>query len=272
MARIKSCNVTQAQVKDELDNTLKTADPVRITSLQKFERVRSARTKNQEREKLRLSEKLGAKHPRVMALQAKIDSNNDIARNLKWESVRAGTEVPKLESDNWLVHGRISNNRLDAVTGMRAALYDRSGCPVKTCGSDITDKTGYFNLTIKNVDNTFPGSSGETEHQEVFLYILNKDDVTVYKDKRPLSIQAGQMQYLETVLNDEDIDRPPLPKTRYLGNASSGELHDISKQKPACNINQIKVDHRVTFRTQKQALAQGYDYCAHCFGKDKSKR
>ncbi len=300
MATVKTCDIQQAQVKHELDQALKSADPFRAESLQKLQRLRSARTKNQQRERLRLTEKLGGDHPRVMALQAKIDANYEVARNLKMESVRAQTVAPIVEKDSWLVHGRVMNERLEAVAGMKAALYDRSGCPIETCGSEITDKTGYFNLTIKNVakgarataatkkkagddvratnaTNKKTGDDAgekatESKNMEGFLYVLDRNDVTVHRDKRPLTIAAGQAQYLEVVLDDTDVDSPAQPKTRYLGNSHSRELHDLKNQKPACQIDEIRVDHRINFKTQKEALAQDYDYCAYCFGKDKSKR
>ena len=314
MATVKKCNVQQVQVKHELDQAIKSADPVRAGSLQKLQRVRTAKTKNQERERLRLTEKLGDNHPRVLLLQAKIDTNYELARNLQVETVRAQTEAPVVEDDDWLVHGRVLNEQLEAVPGMKAALYDRSGCPIQTCGSEITDKTGYFNLTLKNVadgvqatattinntvddagdtavtNNNIVGDVGDTaainnntvcddgdtapttKNMEGFLYVLDKDDVAVHRDKRPLAILAGQAQYLEVVLDDGDVDRPPQPTTRYLGNSNSRELHDLNNQKPACQIDEIRVDHRINFKTQKEAVALDYDYCAYCFGKEKSKR
>ena len=300
MATVKTCDIQQAQVKHELDQALKSADPFRAESLQKLQRLRSARTKNQQRERLRLTEKLGGEHPRVMALQAKIDTNYEVARNLNLESVRARTEVPQVESDDWLVHGRVLNEQRQAVPGMRAALYDRSGCPIQTCGSEITDKTGYFNLTVKNVakgaraaapmkkdtvdearatnatNKKTADDAGDkatvNRNVEGFLYVLDRNDVTVHRDKRPLTIAAGQAQYLEVVLDDADVDSPAQPKTRYLGNSHSRELHDLKNQKSACQIDEIRVDHRINFKTQKEALALNYGYCAYCFGKDKSKR
>lgn len=61
-------------------------------------------------------------------------------------------------------------------------------------------------------------------------------------------------------------------KTRYLGNASTRELHDLKNATPRCQVDEIKPEHRVAFKTEKEALAAGYDYCAYCFGKEKSKR
>jgi hypothetical protein len=272
MATVKRCNIPQSQVEHELDQAITSADPVRAESFQKLHRVRTIKTKNQERERLRLTEKLGSNHPRVLALQAKIDNNKALTRNLQLETARAQTEAPVVDKDSWVVYGRVLNNQLKPVPGMKAALYDKSGCPIQTCGSEYTDKTGYFKLTIKNVADDTRDATTKNEPMEGFLYVLDKDNVTVHKDKRPLPILAGQVQYLEVVLDDGDVDRPPQSKTRYLGNSNSKELHDLKNQKPNCQIDEIKPDHRVNFKTQKEALALDYDYCAYCFGKDKSKR
>jgi hypothetical protein len=300
MATVKTCNIPQSQVEHELDQAIRSADPVRAESLQNLHRVRTVKTKNQERERLRLAQKLGDEHPRVMALQAKIDTNYEVVRNLNMESVRARTEVPTVEKDSWLVHGRVLNGRLEAVPGMKTAVYDRTGCPIETCGSEITDKTGYFSLTIKNVADVGRATAAmkkETvdearavnatirktvddggdeatvmKNMEGFLYVLDRNNVILHRDKRPLAISPGQVQYLEIILDDEAVDLPAQTETRYLGNSSTRELHDLNNQKSACKIDEIRPDHRVNFKTEKEALALKYDYCAYCFGKDKSKR
>jgi hypothetical protein len=61
-------------------------------------------------------------------------------------------------------------------------------------------------------------------------------------------------------------------KTRFLGNSHARELHDLENVKKQCQFDEIKPDHRVYFRTEREALAAGYDHCRYCFGKDKSKR
>lgn len=299
MATVNISDVQEAQVHRELDKTIKSFDPIRADSLQKLQRVKTAKIKSQEREKSRLAEKLGGEHPRVMALQEKIDTNYEVARNLNMESIRARTKVPSVKSDDWLVHGRVLNDQLEAVPGMKAALYDRSGCPVETCGSEFTDKTGYFNLIIKNVarttGTTAPGKKkvvdearaagttdkwtfgtgleddGAGKSMDGFLFILDRKDVIVHRDKRPLAIAPGQAQYLEIVLDDQVADSPTQPKTRYLGNSGSRVLHDLKNQKRACQIDEIGADQRVNFKTQKEALARKYSHCPYCFGRSKSK-
>jgi hypothetical protein len=60
--------------------------------------------------------------------------------------------------------------------------------------------------------------------------------------------------------------------TRFLGNSHQRELHDLENTKKQCHIDDIKADHRVYFRSEREAVAAGYDYCRYCFGKQKSKR
>jgi hypothetical protein len=68
----------------------------------------------------------------------------------------------------------------------------------------------------------------------------------------------------------DDLDTKK--KTRYLGNTSTHELHDLNNEKKNCRIDKIRFDHWINFKTQKGAIEAGYDFCAFCFGKDKSKR
>lgn len=69
-----------------------------------------------------------------------------------------------------------------------------------------------------------------------------------------------------------DPQTPPNVKTRFLGNSHARELHDLKNTKKQCQINAIKPDYRVYFRTEREAVAAGYDFCKYCFGKQKSKR
>jgi len=60
--------------------------------------------------------------------------------------------------------------------------------------------------------------------------------------------------------------------TRYLGNSSSRELHDLEHTTGACQISEIRVDNRIYFGSPQQAENLGYDYCAFCFNRELSQR
>ncbi len=74
------------------------------------------------------------------------------------------------------------------------------------------------------------------------------------------------------------IDVTPRPivagsrETRYLANAASGEFHDLENTKSLCQIEEIRVDRRFYLRNEAEAAELGYDFCAYCFGRDRSRR
>lgn len=69
-----------------------------------------------------------------------------------------------------------------------------------------------------------------------------------------------------------EAEPAPSTKTRYLGNSATRELHDMNNITKRCQIDGIKTEHRVAFKIEKDAEASGYDYCAYCFGKRRSRR
>ena len=68
------------------------------------------------------------------------------------------------------------------------------------------------------------------------------------------------------------IITPGQVDSRYLGNSSSEELHDLQNENVSCQINEIRYDRRVHFSSIEQALELGYDYCAYCFSRELSQR
>ncbi len=59
---------------------------------------------------------------------------------------------------------------------------------------------------------------------------------------------------------------------RFLGNTGSRELHDLNRLTPSCHIDRIAVDRQRRFYAVADAMAMGYDLCAHCFGRERSRR
>jgi len=58
----------------------------------------------------------------------------------------------------------------------------------------------------------------------------------------------------------------------YLGNTNSKELHDLHNIKTNCRINLITPEHIKYFSSISEAMQEGYDYCAWCFGREMSTR
>lgn len=61
-------------------------------------------------------------------------------------------------------------------------------------------------------------------------------------------------------------------RTQFLGNSGTRELHNLTNEKPGCQIEEMRPDHRVYFANEAEARRLGYDLCAYCYGKAKSRR
>jgi hypothetical protein len=279
-----------SEIAQGLNQAFDSADPQRLTGLQNLQRVRTAKDTLLEREQARLSAKLGPDHPRVAALAFKRSANQDFKRDLSLGISRAQTPVVGADPDAWILHGFVRNAAHVGLPNLTIGLYDAKNQWIKELGYTCTDQNGYFQLRVQGV-----AAAGETTKLDaktgaqvvvtatggqVFIHVLSGKGGAQYVDSRALQPKLGQVDYREIVLDDAaggcapppDGDPEP-PKTgRYLGNSHKLELHDLKNATPRCQIDAIKAEHRVYFTTQKEATAAGYDFCAYCFGKDKSKR
>ena len=96
------------------------------------------------------------------------------------------------------------------------------------------------------------------------------------------SAEAGEYQIGVAVNSCEDseplaevVAEPPQVVAvgpRFVGNTRSRELHDLNNFTPMCHLEMIAADHRRRFFTIADARGLDYDLCAHCFGRDRSRR
>ncbi len=71
---------------------------------------------------------------------------------------------------------------------------------------------------------------------------------------------------------EEEEKEAVLSGPRFLGNTGSRELHDLNNLTPLCHTDRIDMDRQRRFYSITDARGMGYDLCAHCFGRDRSKR
>ena len=294
-----------------LNTGLEQADPVRLRGLTQLTRVREAKAVQLQREQTRLQAKLGADHLRVKALDVKFKANTDLLTDLRWGVSRAGTPAVKAEADTWILHGYVRKQDRTGVPDLTVSLFDDKNRWIEQLGYACTDANGYFILKYKRdtvatemakehlelssnireaqVTTGAAATTTGTAARGIFIHVTDAKKATLYIDQNSLEPKLGEVVYREIILDDEATGCTPPPggsqpgpgrkpksdqdKTdRYLGNSNTLELHDLKNVTPRCQIDEIKSDHRVHFSTQKEATAAGYDFCAYCFGKDKSKR
>lgn len=213
-------------ISQALEQGIAGADPTRATGLQDLHRVRAAKTKGMEREQARLGQKLGARDPRVLALNQRIESNRGFVRDLAIEIDHARTEAPVADKDTWIVHGFVRDKELAGIPNLTVAIYDEKGTWIQALGFACTDERGYFKLSFTSTKagtgtSTFTTAASTvsatitaaaTSGPEFFIHVLDKTGTHLFIDKRPLTPQLGNVDFREIILGN-DTCRPPADAT-----------------------------------------------------------
>ena len=151
-------------------------------------------------------------------------------------------------------------------------------------GADISyiDDTGVETDSATHrlrIQTTFPGGEGTGSLRECGLFSgsasseLNSGTLISYF-MHPRLDKSEQMSLNRGIILDlrPRASGPGQIATRYLGNSSTRELHDLNNQTGACQTDEIRFDNRIYFGSPDQAAELGYDPCAFCFGREMSHR
>ena len=300
-------NISIEQIEGTLKQAPERMDRERNQGLAQLTSVKRAKLVQARRERARMEQRYGADHPRVLAADARMKREHGMLVNTRAERDRAGAPLLEKEPDAWVVHGYVRSQEGEGISKARVALFpDRDGHKDALIET-VTDRNGYYKLSWspgargdqtgseKDTVEKHESESKNTQEEAnaagarinanrnayrlrmkasaiknpVYLGASHQGAQTV--DARSLYPTPGSSSYRDIELNSENSDDCRL-KTRYLGNSGTRELHDLRNEQPGCLIARIRPDHRVYFTGEKQAQALGYDYCAYCYGPDRSKR
>jgi hypothetical protein len=296
-----SPRIALATIEDLMKTSGRRGDALRGDGLAGLAAVKRAKLIQTRRERARIAVRHGEDSDRVARLDRQLAIEHRFLVNTRAEADRVAT--PMLQRDNaaWQVHGYLrSQDGLARAQYGVALLGDIDGR--KRLTETATDKRGYFliRLEIKAEPpaTTAARAGPEASEEEdaaakeraaesdrmarlfvralgdpVFLGVTVPGQTGSVVDERALHPVPGAIVYRDlTVANPKDDGKACQLKTRLLGNSGSRELHDLDNEKPACQIVEIRPDRRVYFQTTAQAEKLGYDFCAYCFGRQRSKR
>ena len=94
----------------------------------------------------------------------------------------------------------------------------------------------------------------------------------VHRECQGVVPRTGGVVYRAIVVRRVSREDPGNLPTRFLGNTNSREMHDLRNRQPACNVASIQPANRVFLGAEAEGVAAGFDYCAHCFGVERSRR
>jgi hypothetical protein len=248
---------------------------------------------SQKREAKRLEEFTPEKSPRIEALKVSIDEAQKLQMTARWGQSRIDRTVAAIMEPNDVFHGFVSNTVLQPQKGYTVTLVGTDG---KARLSAATGSDGYFTMTLKAREKASPFSGKDAvptallaemlqlfgmrrpgtdapiktdkETQIATVEILDPSGRRIQQDPIPVDVNGGTV-YREYVVETKETQSAT---KRYVGNSSTRELHDTEKLTNRCNFDAIKANHKVYFDTTAAAEKAGYDYCAYCFDKTKSKR
>jgi hypothetical protein len=191
------------QISQSLDRGMDGADAARADGLEGLGRFCNARSKGLVRERARLSARLGANHPRVLALDQRIETEQVLGSQLALETARARTPAVAADANTYVLHGRVYH-QLQPVPGLAVALLDeKTKQRAEQLGFSFTDDTGYFKFVCPGV------GSGPRESHVIGLF---NEGQLIYIDDCPISPQGGQVEYREILLTSLDpLGTPPPP-------------------------------------------------------------
>lgn len=189
-------------ISKSLENTVTDTDRLRANGLEGLHKVRRVKEKSQKRELARLSQKLGDDHPRVVALQQKVTTNQVFIRNLGLERDRAQIDIPIRDDKAWTLYGFVRDQDLKGLPNLTVALYSKQGKWIESLGFACTNKKGYFKLVATSDLDTL-------QRMEVFVRVLDQQRKPLYIGQQPLTPALGQVDYREIIISSEPTVCPP---------------------------------------------------------------
>jgi Transthyretin-like family len=186
-----------------IDTSLEQTDRLRANNLDKMATVQQVNTKALEKERERLSVKYGANDARVQRIDTKLQFTQGFTRDLKVEIDKTKIQVPTVDRNTWMVHGRVLQAKDNqGIPGLTVSLVNRKGQWIRDLGYACTDERGYFAILYWPKDDK---SATKPPTEPVFLMVSDPNQRILYRSSEALTIQLGQVVYREIFLSDTDV-------------------------------------------------------------------
>ncbi len=269
-------NISLTETENKLKDGLGQADALRHEGLAGLAQIKRAKLVQTRRERGRMEAKYDTDHPRVQQLDRQMVAEHQAMVVARMERDKTAIELPARDNKQFIMIGHIWDEDGYPLEAYQAGLYTKAAAKVEVAVEAVTDEHGFFQLNI-TVATDAPATTGRPSEIQaapppLYLLVKNKTGKMVYKDSQPIKAVAGGLVHRDVVVSVVSYPCCGNCQTRYLGNSGPRELHDLSNEKPRCGLAKMRPDHRVYFASPKEAEQAGYDYCAYCFGKGKSKR
>jgi len=204
--------------KDPLPGVAAKVDALRAGGLKGLDRAAGARQASLQRERRRLTRRLGEDHPRVQAVAARIEGAVALRRDLAVELVRAQTASPQPGAQEWALHGYVRWADGSPAPDLTVSLVDGRGQWLRELGHACTDARGYFKL-VAHVEHAADGSAAILT---AFVRVTDDARHELHRGQEALPVLPGVVEYREIVLDGTSRacaapEEEPGPGTRTTG-------------------------------------------------------
>ncbi|MCX7114195.1 MAG: hypothetical protein NTX45_29825 [Proteobacteria bacterium] len=165
----------------------------------------------------RLSVKLGAGHPRVVALQAQADGGAQMVQVLSTSAEAATLQAPTPAKGGAAVSGRFANDRSQGQPGYTVELLDGKGARVYTVGR--TDASGFFAAQLDPAQTATLAKAGglyprvvDAQNNEVYRAT---DTITIAPDANIQTTLTVPVRVVPTPVVVPDAEPPCPPNPPY---------------------------------------------------------
>jgi hypothetical protein len=146
----------------------------------------------------RLATQAGDQDPRVVALQAHLDTRLGDTAELSVNADFATLEVPGVEEEGMLIHGRVTDAGDRGISAVLVCLIDPSGAIIAGVEPRTTESSGYYAFAVspenvKRLAQTQPGGA----HVSFFT----SRGSPIFTTKAPLPFQAGKTEIVNLHLD-----------------------------------------------------------------------
>jgi hypothetical protein len=276
--------IALAQVEETLAGGPERAQVLRAAGIGGLTDIKRVTLIQSRRERARMAERHGEGSPQVAALERKMALEHRFLVASRTERDRLAAPLPTRDPKVWQVHGYVRNRDGFPRAGYTVGVFaDKEGRTPALVGT-VTDSLGYFLLRLAPQTGlgAKPGSADtavappnrlRAAVQPLYLGAQGASGSAPIMDPRPLYPNAGAIAYRDLTIDDPaDGGEQCHFATRLLGNSATRELHTLDNEQTGCRLASIRPDHRVYFLSEQQAQQVGYDFCAYCFGRERSRR
>ncbi|MBD2232789.1 OmpA family protein [Phormidium tenue] len=196
-----------SQVAQHLLQALALASTAQVEGLQQTRDTQIVLGTLLQTEAQRLGKKYGADHDRVQQINASLQRNATVIKDLEVELEIVTIQPPEVDDKSALVQGRVTDQSRQGIAGLIVFLGNGERKPYRFLGAAETDLSGYFALPIA------PDALAkvvEAAPDGVFLTIGTRQGNVVHQGAEALQLKAGDRPTLEVTLDRNDLGTGPV--------------------------------------------------------------